>query len=375
MKEISEMVAAIKQIADACPTETVDEEQSFNMFRALGVERKEVYHSAFLKALLNVGPKNNKKILMSFVKDVLHRNDEADYAEVLTEKAIGNKTETEGGRIDLLIISKDQTKCIIIENKIYAGDQDNQLLRYKQYGEKEYQGRYALFYLTLRGNPASQKSTGENLKAGQDYITISYKQSILEWLMNIRDNKAIVSENVKSAIEQYIIILKQLTRRNMELEEKIKEQFHLDQMNQLDYLKKLSSAYKSTEGIMQSMKSMMDEHREKMIKELAYEYKLDFIREPTWFCYNCHNPQDGIKKIFFYDDQVGICCQIDFSSIEVKEKYLEKGLKSLLECESKDGCSLYTYQKYSGEEELNEKFCLVYNILKDILIGIFGNRK
>lgn len=368
-----DIIAAIKQIVDTMQNEQPNEEDSFNLFTALGIERKEVYHSAFLKALLNVGPKNEKKILMSFIKDVLHRNDEADYTEVQTEVNIGHKTETEGGRIDLLIISRDHTKCIIIENKIYAGDQDNQLLRYKQYGENKYQG-YALIYLTLRGNSASQKSTGDNLIVGQNYITISYKQSILEWLINIKDNETIVSENVKSAIEQYIIILKQLTRRNMGLEEKIKEHFLSDQENQFDCLKKLSSACKSTENILHSMKSMIEDQREKIIKDLANRFKLDFIREPTWFCYNCYNPQDGIKKIVFYVDQFAVCCLIDFCSIEDKKKFQNKGIESL-DCGSGDGCTLYTYPKYCGEEELNEKFCLVYSILEDILKKLFGNPK
>lgn len=374
MNKESDVIAAIKQIVETIRNEQPNEEESFNMFTALGIERKEVYHSAFLKSLLNVGPQN--KILMSFVKDVLHLDDKTDYTEVQTEVNIGPKTETEGGRIDLLIISRDHTKCIIIENKIYAGDQDNQLLRYKQYGENEYQGRYALIYLTLRGNPASQKSTGDNLIVGQDYITISYKQSILEWLMNIKDNETIVSENVKSAIEQYIIILKQLTRRNMELEEKIKQQFLSTCNTTLEYLQELIRVNKSTESILQSMKSMIEEHRETMVKDLANRYNLVLNKEPNWFryCYNRDNPQYGIKNIVFYIDQVAVCCQIDFCSIEDKEEYKKRGLKSL-ECETKDGCSLFTYLNYRGEEELNEKFCLVYSILEDILKELFGNRK
>lgn len=51
------------------------------------------------------------------------------------EKVIGNRNEdaTEGGRIDMAIAVGSW--LLVIENKIYAQDQDRQLLRYANYAK------------------------------------------------------------------------------------------------------------------------------------------------------------------------------------------------------------------------------------------------
>lgn len=373
MNKESDVIAAIKQIVETIRNEQPNGEESFNMFTALGIERKEVYHSAFLKSLLNVGSNNEKKILKSFVEEVLE-DKETEYESVEKEVDAGviNYEKTEGGRIDLLIKTKDNKKCIIIENKIYAGDQENQLLRYNQFGlNNYYKGNYKLVYLTLNGHAASEKSIGKKedkkatLTAGKDYITISYKKSILEWLNGIKDNMDLVSENVKSAIEQYIIILKQLTRRNMELEEKIKEQFLLDPKNTLDYQEKLVFAYVSTEKILRSMKSMIEDHQEEMVKELSVKYKIQCKRE-SWFRYDFTILQnDEIKTIFTYDDTVGICCGIDFINETVKNDYKEK-FQDLIYEDLNCPNSLIRYQKYDDEESRDKTFCSVYQVLDEI---------
>lgn len=114
--------------------------ENYNIFNDLGFMSYEVHlHSMFLVNLLN--PKGSHgqrgKLLEAFLK-MLQKSfpaistnclefDTAN-ASVEVEKYIGRQTDSEGGRIDIYI--SDGKHSIIIENKIYAGDQYHQMLRY-----------------------------------------------------------------------------------------------------------------------------------------------------------------------------------------------------------------------------------------------------
>ena len=119
---------------------------------------------------------------------------------------------TEEGRIDILI-EDDQNKAIIIENKIYAGDQPEQLKRYDKYAQVYSKG-YQILYLTLWGTDASEQS-GQ----GVSYLPISYDRHMILWLekcIGISARFPIVRET----IIQYINHLKQLTNQDMDTKKK-----------------------------------------------------------------------------------------------------------------------------------------------------------
>ena len=91
---------------------------------------------------------------------------------------------------------------IFIENKVYADDQWNQLLRYNNYNPKAY-----LIYLTLFGNDPSENSTG---KDKEFYIKISYKEHLLKWLESCK-MESIDNPILRETLTQYIVLVKQLT--------------------------------------------------------------------------------------------------------------------------------------------------------------------
>jgi hypothetical protein len=102
-----------------------------------------------------------------------------DFADgFCTSKAsVFTEYSTDEGRLDVLI-EDNAGKAVIIENKIYAGDQGAQLKRYERFAQKKYHtGNYRLLYLTLDGSEASDQS-GE----GVDYEPISYQVAIFSWL-------------------------------------------------------------------------------------------------------------------------------------------------------------------------------------------------
>ena len=81
-------------------------------------------------------------------------------------------------RIDLYIQFKD--RIIAVENKIWADDQNNQLLDYSEHLAKR-QDNFLLLYLTPYGTNPSEKSIDKeslaNLEEKKNFKTISYGKS------------------------------------------------------------------------------------------------------------------------------------------------------------------------------------------------------
>ena len=130
------------------------------------------------------------------------------------ERSIGRTADTSGGRIDIILEDGKQRRAIIIENKIYASDQSNQLLRYRNYGKEQFgECNFKLVYLTLYGcEPPERSLGGEKFEV----IKLSYAQDILKLLEDLV--LTIPSIPVRSTIKDYIKIIRQLTYQDMETE-------------------------------------------------------------------------------------------------------------------------------------------------------------
>ena len=190
------------------------EGKSFNVFSALDICSDEVrLHSRLLATLLN--PKANHGLENEFLKSFLIAlglpEDYITYCkEQIVERPIGEVTEATGGRIDIIL--EDRGHAVIIENKIYASDQPNQLLRYYNYGLKTFgENNFKLVYLTLYGNEPSPDSLG-----GEDFefIKLSYAQDVLKLLKKLMKSKP--QKPVHRTIKDYITIIKQLTHQDMD---------------------------------------------------------------------------------------------------------------------------------------------------------------
>lgn len=192
--------------------------ESFNIFEVLKLETNETRtHSAFLAELLN--PKGSHgagdRFLRAFLKSIACFNEwefNTTKAEVKIEYHTGftNDDKTNGGRIDILIESDN--RFIIIENKIYACDQENQLLRYHKFAGSH---DHKLLYLTLDGKEASDYSTNDCLESGEDYFPIGYNTEIIAWL-----NSCIAEASryplVRETIIQYLNLIKKITNQDMD---------------------------------------------------------------------------------------------------------------------------------------------------------------
>lgn len=147
----------------------------FNMFRMCGVNHYENTHSAIIAEFLNASGSHGlkAKLLECFVENLGEHftMEHFNYAK----SRVRTEHSTEEGRIDILL-EDNQNRAIIIENKIYAIDQPEQLKRYNRYA-RVYKNGYRILYLTLNGDNASEQSA-----KGVSYLSISYSETIINWL-------------------------------------------------------------------------------------------------------------------------------------------------------------------------------------------------
>ena len=219
--------------------------ENYNIFYDLGFMSDEVHlHSMFLANLLN--PKGSHgqrgKFLEAFLK-MLQKSFPAISADSLeldtanasvgVEKYIGRQTDSEGGRIDIYLT--DGKHSIIIENKIYAGDQHHQMLRYWNYGMSQKgndtEKSFVLIYLTLDGCSPSKDSLGDEDLKENDIVCLSYKSDIRGWLdrcVELASRTPLVRETINQYISTIDILTNNVMEDNKELLDILSKEENLD---------------------------------------------------------------------------------------------------------------------------------------------------
>lgn len=182
----------------------------FNMFKICGVNHYENTHSAIIAEFLNPNGTHglNSKLLKEFIELFVEENLKNSFN--LEKTKVFTEYSTPYGRIDILI--EDDSNAIIIENKLYAIDQYEQLNRYNSYAQKY--KNHQIFYLTLFGSEASEHS-GKDV----NYTCLSYETQIVEWLEK-SVAIAVHFPMVRETINQYVNHLKTLTNQDMDTKNK-----------------------------------------------------------------------------------------------------------------------------------------------------------
>lgn len=201
-------VDVIRQEAKKLRDESYKKGEEFDVFSVVGFWNEEVkFHSAIIAELLDPHGSHGAGdfYLKQFLK-ILKRDDfPLDTTRVqpkIKERYIGPVTETTGGEIDIII--EDGKHALIIENKPKYKDQENQMLRYRNYADENYEDSI-LIYLTKDGREASDYSTGGRRF---DYKRLSYND-ILSWLDKC-SCKSLPDTNVKAVINQYKLHIKKI---------------------------------------------------------------------------------------------------------------------------------------------------------------------
>jgi hypothetical protein len=232
-KKYEKIIERVKEIKNEFIHLELTSGERFNIFNILGLNSNEISHSRILADLLNIKGSHGQgeKYLKLFIDQLIELPTENQFHEesphldiikkfqisssrVIIEKSIGivDYELGSGGRIDILLT--DGHEFIIIENKIYAVDQPQQLLRYKNFQPTK---DTPILYLNLFGSDASEHSKSndqESLKLKTDYISISYSSFIKEWLESCI-NKSIDHPAINEILRQYLNLILQLTNQTI----------------------------------------------------------------------------------------------------------------------------------------------------------------
>ena len=255
LQNLLNSVNAILQEEKIKKEESLRRGERFNMFQVCGVNHYEVMHSAIIASFLDPNGSHGQmdKYLKAFLQTVDDKTEiETSSSSVYTEYV------TLDGRIDILIEDK-KGKGIIIENKVYASDQSEQLKRYDKFSKEKYKvGNYAIYYLTLDEHDASDDSG-----KGINYTCISYKEHILNWIGECIKESA-TTPLIRETLIQYRNQIKQLTNQDMDTENREKMIEILTSSNNIDttieILKKASDIYKQVrQNFINKLKAFTEE--------------------------------------------------------------------------------------------------------------------
>lgn len=219
MGNISDLLWDISKISSAYEEPTI--------FDMIGNRSRETMHSAIIGYLLNPwAHEAGMECLKEFIKlfpDGSRPNFNPDtVTEIKVEKNLGpvlnENNQPTGGRADIYL-EDSEGNVIVIENKIYAGDPECQLLRYHN-SLRNACKPHSIVYLTLNGKKPSKWSLGvdhvENPLTENEVNIISYS-TILQWLSKIQNS---CSPSMKANIEQYSRLLSNFLMEN-QINEKI----------------------------------------------------------------------------------------------------------------------------------------------------------
>ncbi len=178
---------------------------------------------------------NQHSNILAFLLDPNEKHNHNDFGEsflsLLKNKGLvlkGNSiisvkredTTDEARRIDIFI--ETDSDYIIIENKIYADDQKEQIKAYLESKENLIASRENIFvvYLTPFPKMPSEDSISsvelQTLINNKHFINLTYNKDILLWLENLKTFKA-GEETLKAGLLQYIDVVKGITKQREEI--------------------------------------------------------------------------------------------------------------------------------------------------------------
>lgn len=159
--------------------------EAFNVFSLCGVDHYELWHSKILAEFLNPGGSHGQgaQFLRSFAKMFLSGShcQFTNRTSVSTEVTSYIK-DLRIGRFDILIEDVTKKSVCIIENKIFAGEQEEQLNRYHEWLETNRGGwNWGLVFLSLDGHK-SVTISDEKQYLPIAYVSNANRPSLADWI-------------------------------------------------------------------------------------------------------------------------------------------------------------------------------------------------
>jgi hypothetical protein len=180
----------------------------FTLLRCIGDETG--LHSRFIAYLLNPASKHDcGRLFLDLFLDTLNKLPESpDFTAIKSAECLEVRTEKttdQNRRIDIYL--EFQGYRIAIENKIWAGEQSNQISDYADFIGSDNEKNF-LLYLTPNGID-SQTSNDRH------YYPISYRQTILDWIESCLQ-ATYEFPNINQALQQYKTTIQELTHQTLD---------------------------------------------------------------------------------------------------------------------------------------------------------------
>ncbi|WP_333661004.1 PD-(D/E)XK nuclease family protein [Chishuiella changwenlii] len=302
MNYIDQLLNDVKWFNKHKELKTSSNGEDFNMFRICGVDHYENTHSAILAEILNPKGTHNfgVKFLEAFIK-TLKRSDliEDGFEFNLQNVSVITENASVFGRLDILI-RNSQSQALLLENKIYAGDQHDQLLRYQNFGKREFGDQFKLIYLTLQGHESSNTD-----KEVVDYIQVSYSEIILVWLDRCIEI-AVRSPIVRETLIQYSNHIKSLTNNTTAY---TMSQELIDKLSKLEILE---AAYTISSNMNEVRNNIVNTVLLPQLNEIATELNIILNNtegryvDKAWAGFNFSIPEYKHYNVFMEFGKIGL---------------------------------------------------------------------
>jgi hypothetical protein len=221
---VSEKAALDKFLADNPELEALTARlATFNVFRALKIEHEEIRHSNTLAWLLDPQESHGlddivlRRILSNILLEAGAERSESlgiSAAQVELMDLTDVEVRREWQNIDVLVVIRqpdDKGIVLLIENKIYSGEGEGQLNRYRERVSKEF-SKFTLVpvFLTLEGEDADADEASA-------FIPYSHRQvrAVLEIIIGQRQQQ--LPDAVAVFLDQYMKTLRRLTMEDKDL--------------------------------------------------------------------------------------------------------------------------------------------------------------
>lgn len=198
----------------------IDSGEDYSVLETAIKGNEEMVHSSVIASLLDTRGSHGQKcrfleLFLGCLPEQFKSFDPSG-ARTACERYIGKMTEDSGGRVDICI-ENSSGQMIVIENKIFAGDQEHQILRYVKFLRGRPLTRdgveFPVLYLTPDGHSPSDDSTqtdGMQCRCGEDYVCISYKDVIVPWL-----DKCINEMEDKPHLKEHLTTYRDIIRKKV----------------------------------------------------------------------------------------------------------------------------------------------------------------
>lgn len=258
----------LKTLEQASIEQDASTKYTFNIFSILRKYDDEVgLHSRFLAELLNPQASHGIPIFQQlFIDDVINPaiNNQEWQQERLDSKILyhcDTEVNIKGfGRVDIIL--KSSKNVIVIENKIHASDQKNQLQRYFEACNKLGYALENIYILYLNKDGAQVTNYGKGNLCDSQFGQINYKNDINNWLDScIQQTKKY--PHIEQTLLQYKRLVSSLTGDNRSATMK---ESHIDLLYQ-------DNNFKLAYDLSESLNSFQIDLQKRVWKELLAALK------------------------------------------------------------------------------------------------------